>query len=102
MDGILTLDIKGVGLALLFGILVFMLGGNGGGWLFLLDIFLFLVLAAIVTEVGRIKKQGIGQKTARGWKNVLSNGLVPVIAAFVYWLSTFLAFFPAKLLLLAY
>lgn len=101
MDNVLTLDIKGVGLALLVGGLIFVLG-EGYGPLFLFDIILFLILAAIVTTLGKLKKQGLGQWSKRGWQNVLSNGLVPVVAVFAYWLSTFLPFLPSKLLAVAY
>jgi uncharacterized protein (TIGR00297 family) len=83
-----TLDKKGFSLAVLFGILIFFFGKEYG-LLFLIDIIIFLVLSSVVTKFGKIKKRGIGAyEIARGWKNVLSNGIVPVIIAFLYFMNS--------------
>lgn len=81
MDGILTLDTKGVALALAFGIVVLLAGGVYGPFL-LAVILIFLVLSTLVTRMGHSKKRDLpGYSKIRGWKNVLANGVVPLIAA---------------------
>lgn len=79
MINFLTLDKKGVALAFLFGVMLLFFGG-GYGPFFLFDMILFLVLSAIATWRGRLEKEGMGMyESSRGWKNVLANGLVPVM-----------------------
>jgi uncharacterized protein (TIGR00297 family) len=88
MADFFTLDKKGALLAFAFGILIFFLGKEYG-LLFLTDIVIFLILSSVVTKFGKIKKRGIGAyEIARGWKNVLSNGVVPVIVAFLYFINS--------------
>ncbi|VVB77019.1 Uncharacterised protein [uncultured archaeon] len=102
MTKFLTLNKKGILLALLTGALVFTLG-DGHRLLFLSDLVLFLALSAVITSFGRIKKQGLGvYDRARGWQNVLANGAVPVMAAGLYWVSLGTAFLPPAVLALAY
>ena len=85
------------------GILILVLGWGTWGPVFLLDLLLFLVLSAIVTRMGRMKKQGIGvYEAGRGWRNVLANGAMPVAAALLYWLNSLYAFMPSGILVLAY
>ncbi len=85
MANLFTLDEKGVVLAVLFGIAILFFGQNYGLF-FLVDIIGFLALSAIVTEVGRKKKEGIGTyEHARGWKNVVSNGMVPVAVSAIFY-----------------
>ncbi len=91
---VLTLDKAGVALAILMGILILFFGRNYG-LLFLIDIAVFLVLSAIVTMFGKSRKEGIGMyETARGWKNVLCNGLVPLLLAFSYFLYSSMSVIP--------
>jgi len=83
--------------------LILVLGWGTWGPVFLLDLLLFLVLSAIVTRMGRMKKQGIGvYEAGRGWRNVLANGAMPVAAALLYWLNSLYAFMPSGILVLAY
>lgn len=98
----LTLDANGVLLAIALGVIILLFGGNYGS-VFLLELFLFLLLSALVTNYGRVKKEGIGvYEEARGWRNVLSNGSVPAIVAFVYFLNTPFNAIPSKFLALVY
>jgi uncharacterized protein (TIGR00297 family) len=84
----LTLDIGGVLLAVILGLLIIFLG-LGVGWLLLLVLLAFLVLSAIVTWVGmRSKKRlGLGQNP-RGIWNVLANGMPPIIMAVLFYIFT--------------
>ncbi|MDE1855045.1 MAG: DUF92 domain-containing protein [Candidatus Micrarchaeota archaeon] len=84
MVNVLTLDGKGVVLAVVMGALILFFG-QGFGPFFLLVIILFLAISAVVTRIGRRRKEGLGiYEKARGWQNVLSNGLGPLIVAAVY------------------
>jgi uncharacterized protein (TIGR00297 family) len=102
MFRLFTLDTKGILLALAMGIAIFVLGGSYGP-LFLGSLFLFLVLSAAVTHVGKIRKEGIGvYEAGRGWKNVLANGAMPMIAALLYWLNLTFHVLQPNFLALAY
>jgi len=81
----LTLDWGGVALAIVFAVLFFGLG-LGLSYFFLLAMLVFLVLSAIVTyiDLHYKKRLGIGQDP-RGVKNVLANGLPPLIMAFLFY-----------------
>lgn len=83
----LTLDWGGVVLAFVFGAL-FLFLGMWLGVFFLLAMIVFLLLSAIVTyiDLGYKKRLGIGQEP-RGVRNVLANGLPPMIIATVFYLS---------------
>jgi uncharacterized protein (TIGR00297 family) len=88
MDGtmvnVLTLDGKGVALAVVLGALILFLG-QGQGPFFLLVIVLFLATAAVVTHIGKDRKKGLGiYEKKRGWQNVIANGLGPLIIAAIY------------------
>jgi len=84
MVSILTLDGKGVALAIALGALILFLG-QGLGPFFLLVIILFLVTAAVVTEIGKGRKKRMGvYEERRGWQNVIANGLGPLIIAAIY------------------
>jgi uncharacterized protein (TIGR00297 family) len=82
---VLTLDLKGIILAFfLAGIMlylsVFTIGGLTLGWFFVASMVYFLALAAIATKTGMNYKRIIKQyQKARGIKNVLANGLGPLI-----------------------
>ncbi len=89
MRTFLTLDAKGVLLALLLGLGVLYLGGNEGVF-FLLVLFGFLILSAIVTRIGERGKKAIKvYERARGWKNVLANGLMPLVVAGLYYFNQY-------------
>jgi len=79
-----TLDEKGVVAALLLGVAILIFGGVLGPY-FLLILLLFLMVSAVVTDLGKGKKELIGvYEKARGWKNVLANGGVPLALAILF------------------
>ena len=84
----LTLNPKGVFLTIVLGMAFFIIGLNIG-YFFVLDMLFFLVLAAIVTWIGAGYKKRIGTfQKYRGVKNVLANGLAPLIMAAIFcWAS---------------
>ena len=78
MKGIL--DTKGVVLALIFGFLLIFFGGPN----YLILMLWFFVLAIIVTRYEYETKKELGlYEHERSWENVFSNGLVPVILAYL-------------------
>lgn len=82
----LTLDLKGVLLAVIFGILILILGLDLG-YLFLCAMIAFLVLSAIVTNTGLHYKKALNLgQNLRGVKNVLANGLPPVLFVILFFL----------------
>jgi uncharacterized protein (TIGR00297 family) len=83
----LTLSGTGLAVAVAMGLL-FVLFGGPIWWFFILGMLLFLVLSAIVTRVGMDykRKKMLGQDP-RGVRNVLANGMVPLIMAGFYRLS---------------
>lgn len=86
MKGIL--DTKGVALALIFGFLLIFFGGAN----YLILMLWFFVLAIIVTRYEYETKKELGlYEHERSWENVFSNGLVPVILAY---LSPHIGFMP--------
>lgn len=102
MVNVMTLDGKGVLLAVVFGAAILLLGRNYG-LLFLADLLAFLIFSAVVTRAGRHRKEGIGMyEHARGWKNVLANGLVPVIIAGIYLVNSYANLVSPLLIVFAY
>ena len=98
----LTLDLLGLGVALFMGVLILIFGGSEGLW-FLLIIILFLVVSALVTRFKKGRK--IAMKTyerARGWKNVVANGAVPLIASFAFFLNAHYNYTRPEILVVAY
>ncbi len=84
---VLTLDKKGVISAVVLAILLVVFG-KAYGLFFLALLFVFLVLSAIVTNVGKRKKRRMGlYEKARGWRNVLANGLVPLFIAIAFFFA---------------
>lgn len=81
----LTLDWRGILLAVVFALL-FLAFGLGFGYFFILVMFVFLVLSAIVTyiDLGYKKKLGIGQGP-RGIKNVIANGLPAIVMVVLFY-----------------
>lgn len=81
----LTLDWGGVAIAIVFAFLFFELGLSLS-YFFLLAMLVFLVLSAMVTyiDLQYKKRLGIGQDP-RGVRNVLANGLPPMIMAFLFY-----------------
>jgi uncharacterized protein (TIGR00297 family) len=102
MVNFLTLDTRGVALAFAFGLLILFFGGNYN-LVFLLDMIVFLLMSAIVTAVGKARKERIGTyEKARGWKNVMANGLAPVMIAIIYSINASAGFMPGMFVVLAY
>ncbi len=79
---LLTLDIKGLVLAVILGFTLLFLGGASLGYFFVAAMLFFLALSAIVTYIGiRTKRKlKVGQEP-RGFWNVAANGLPPTIMA---------------------
>ncbi|MBN1169431.1 DUF92 domain-containing protein [Candidatus Micrarchaeota archaeon] len=73
-----VLDIRGVLLALFFGIVLFLFGGLN--YLILMLFFFFLAVAVTKYEYEIKRDMGLYEHE-RGWENVLSNGLLPAILA---------------------
>ncbi len=103
MKTFLTLDAFGVVLAIVFGALIFYLGGNYGLF-FLAVILFFLVASALVTEFRKDEKKAMRlYEKARGWKNVFANGIVPLLAAALYYYNGVASLnIPANVIIIAY
>ena len=72
------LDVGGVMLAILMGVII----NYFGGWQYLVLILSFFILAVFVTGYDHSTKREMGiYEHERGWENVLSNGLLPTILA---------------------
>ncbi len=87
--GFLTLSLPALVAAIILGILLIIFGGIFGP-LMIASMILFLVLSAIVTAFGIINKKKIGvAEKDRGIKNVIANGLAPLIFSilFAYYMS---------------
>ncbi len=75
-----VLDKRGIILALFFGAILFFFGGPS----YLLLMLIFFTLAIAVTKYEYEIKRDMGlYEHERGWENVLSNGLLPSILAFL-------------------
>jgi uncharacterized protein (TIGR00297 family) len=74
------LDREGVILAVLMGIIIFVCGGLD----YLILMLSFLMLGVVATRYEHNIKRRMGiYEHERGWENVLSNGLVPTVLAFL-------------------
>ncbi|HQT45449.1 MAG TPA: DUF92 domain-containing protein, partial [Candidatus Micrarchaeota archaeon] len=74
------LDFRGTALAAIFGIAMLAFGG----WEALLLMLIFLIASVIVTKHGYEEKRELGiYEHERSWENVLANGIVPVICAYL-------------------
>jgi uncharacterized protein (TIGR00297 family) len=84
----LTLDKRGLALAILMGA-AFLLLGIGFGPFFVLTMLIFLVLSAVVTHIGHdYKKKLFGKESERrGVWNVLANGIAPLLAAAAFFFA---------------
>ena len=108
----LSLDIKGLVVALFFGLLIFVFGqglqyGLGSwGAFFLVTLVYFLILSYIVTRIGGRTKTKLGlYEGERGWRNVVANGIVPLIFAFIFMLNSstnYGSFLPQTAVIAAY
>ncbi len=101
-SSLFTLNISGTLLAVLFGVGVFYFGLSLW-WFFLAVLIDFLVLSAIATKAGAEGKENIhGYEMIRGWKNVVANGVVPLVIAFFYFLDSLYGFVPPYILVYAF
>lgn len=83
--GFLTLSWPGILVAVLLGFLLLFLGG-ALGYVLLAVMLYFLSISAIVTNVGiNYKRKARLAQRARGVRNVLANGCVPVLFAGLFW-----------------
>ncbi|MCX8200226.1 MAG: DUF92 domain-containing protein [Candidatus Micrarchaeota archaeon] len=81
MVGAFMLDKPGFLLALTMGIIILVLGYPRGLQMLLL-MLVFLLVSVIVTKYGTRSKRRLNLfEGERGWKNVISNGLVPTAMA---------------------
>lgn len=86
MASLFTLDMGGSLLALLFGVTIFYLSPNMW-WFFIAVLIDFLVLSSLVTRAKEESKAVLkGYEKTRSWRNVVANGLVPVVVVVVYFL----------------
>ncbi|MEM3405220.1 MAG: DUF92 domain-containing protein, partial [Candidatus Micrarchaeaceae archaeon] len=98
----LTLDVKGTAAGIVMALLL-LLFGRGYGIIMLLELIWFLVLSAIVTNLGIRKKTKLGlNEKARGYKNVLANGMAPLIIAALYFANSFHQFANPAILIIAF
>ena len=99
----MTLDVVGLGAAVVMGALLLFLGGSYGPFMLLL-VLVFLVASALVTGMEKEHKERMkAYEKRRGWKNVLANGLVPLaIAAIVFADAHLRLGIPAAALVFAY
>ncbi len=81
----LTLDWGGIFLALVF-VFLFLGFGLGLGYFFIFTMLVFLVLSAIVTYIDLRYKKGLGiGQDPRGVKNVIANGLPPIVMVVLFY-----------------
>ena len=84
MRTLFTLDKKGIGSALILGLLLLIFGGIS----FLLIMLLFLVLSSFVTYYGVKAKSSMQLfEKSRSWKNVVANGIVPLFVSIAYYFN---------------
>ncbi len=102
MKSFLTLDKKGITVALVFAVFIVLLGRAEGPYLLAVLIF-FLILSALVTNIGKRRKKAVGvYERSRGWKNVLANGAMPVLITAFYFLNSYWHIFPQAMLIVGY
>jgi len=84
MGSMFMLDSLGLALAISMGIIIFVLGEVYGFNLLVLLLF-FLILSVFATKYGIYSKKNMDiYENERGWKNVLSNGLIPTVTIVLY------------------
>ncbi len=102
MDSLLTLDKHGILAAAVIALLLILLGGFMGIFFFLVLLW-FLILSAVATRYGKKKKKMLGvYEESRGWKNVVANGIMPVIVAVAYFVNAHVGFIDPTALVVAY
>lgn len=79
----LALDFFGIVAALALGAAVFYFGKENGG-AYLIMLLIFLLLSVLVTNIGIERKSYLGlYEGERGFSNVFSNGIIPLLSVFV-------------------
>ena len=77
---VFLLDVWGILASLAVAVLIYWFGG-AMAMEYLALMFVFLICGTIVTVMGREKKEEMGiYEYGRSWRNVVANGIVPVIA----------------------
>ncbi len=102
MASLFTLNVSGVFVALIFGVLILALG-LGMWWFFMAVLIDFLVLSAIATKAkDEVKMHMKGYEKTRSWKNVTANGLVPVVLVVAYFFNSVYFTVPTGVLVFAF
>ncbi len=102
MDSVFTLNISGTLFAVAFGILVFVFG-LGLWWFFIAVLIDFLIMSAIATRARDEEKVHIrGYEKLRSWKNVVANGLIPVLIVFAYFFNSVNMIVPQAVIIYAF
>lgn len=87
MGSVFMLDSLGLAFSISMGLIIIVLGGFYGFNLLVLLIF-FLVLSVFATKYGIYSKKTMDiYENERGWKNVLSNGLIPTLIVILYYFT---------------
>ncbi|MCL4365579.1 MAG: DUF92 domain-containing protein [Candidatus Marsarchaeota archaeon] len=83
-SSLLTLNISGTLLAVVFGVIIVYFGLSVG-WFFIAVLLDFLILSSIATKTNEGGKLHVrGYEKVRSWKNVIANGIVPVVVVLIY------------------
>ncbi|MCL5428022.1 MAG: DUF92 domain-containing protein [Candidatus Marsarchaeota archaeon] len=102
MKAVFTLDARGLGSAVILGVLLLVLGRSEGP-LFLASMLFFLVASAAVTSVKSSRKRALDVlEKERGWRNVWANGAVPLFLAALYFIVDLRNGFGAGAIVVAY
>ncbi len=97
-----TLNVSGMFFAIAFGIFVFVFG-LGLWWFFIAVLLDFLILSAIATRARDEEKAHLrGYERLRNWRNVVANGLVPVVLVFAYFMNSLYGFVPQVVIVYAF
>ena len=98
----MTLDKLGILFALALGALLLTVGGTLGPF-FLVAMIWFLIISAVATIAGKRRKIKLKiYQEARGWRNVVANGLIPLIVVILYHLDQTMHFVNPEVLVVAY
>ncbi len=102
MVSVFTLNISGTLFAAVFALLLFIFG-LGLWWFFLAVLADFLILSAIATRAKDEEKAHIrGYEKLRSWKNVVANGLVPVIIVLLYFMNSVYNIVPQSIIVYSF
>lgn len=98
----LTLNIEAVAVAIGMGVLFFVFGLGLGGF-FVLVMLYFLFLSATSTHIGHVYKKRAGLfEYQRGVKNVLANGLWPLLMVIMYFILNYFVSIPSNIAIIGF